>query len=149
MVLASRLVLIADDDAHIRTLMQSVVEDLVGVDTRTVADGEAAVALAKQLLPDLILLDLMMPKLNGIEAIRRLRADEATRAIPVIAVTASGWSVSQSAVMAGCTSVVAKPFDVVELADRVQDALDSPTGDARPPLELFGDESGMTDFDDA
>ena len=87
-------------------------------------DGEQAVTLAASELPDLILLDAMMPGLTGFEVLRRLKGDPALRAVPVIMVTAKGHERDVlSGLRGGAVDYVVKPFSLKELAARVDLAL--------------------------
>jgi DNA-binding response OmpR family regulator len=87
-------------------------------------DGEQAVTLAASELPDLILLDAMMPGLSGFEVLRRLKGDPALRAVPVIMVTAKGHERDVlSGLRGGAVDYVVKPFSLKELAARVDLAL--------------------------
>ena len=87
-------------------------------------DGEQAVTLAARELPDLILLDAMMPGLNGFEVLRRLKSDQILRSIPVIMVTAKGHERDVlSGLRGGAVDYVVKPFSLKELAARVDLAL--------------------------
>src|SRR5918997_6575405 len=87
-------------------------------------DGEQAVTLAARELPDLILLDAMMPGLNGFEVLRRLKSDQILRSIPVIMVTAKGHERDVlSGLRGGAVDYVVKPFSLKELAARVELAL--------------------------
>jgi two-component system phosphate regulon response regulator PhoB len=87
-------------------------------------DGEQAVTLAGRELPDLILLDAMMPGLSGFEVLRRLKSDPALRAVPVIMVTAKGHERDVlSGLRGGAVDYVVKPFSLKELAARVDLAL--------------------------
>ena len=87
-------------------------------------DGEQAMTLAMTELPDLILLDVMMPGLNGLEVLRRLKGDPALRAVPVIMVTAKGHERDVlSGLRGGAADYVVKPFSLKELAARVDLAL--------------------------
>ena len=79
-------------------------------------DGEAGVALALEARPDLILMDIQLPKISGIEAMRRLRAEAATAATPMIAITSFALSGDeQKAKEAGATAYMAKPYSPFEL----------------------------------
>jgi DNA-binding response OmpR family regulator len=87
-------------------------------------DGEQAIALAGRELPDLILLDAMMPGLGGFEVLRRLKGDSSLRAIPVIMVTAKGHERDVlSGLRGGAVDYIVKPFSLKELSARVELAL--------------------------
>jgi DNA-binding response OmpR family regulator len=87
-------------------------------------DGEEAVALAGRELPDLILLDAMMPGLSGFEVLRRLKSDSSLQSIPVIMVTAKGHERDVlSGLQGGAIDYIVKPFSLKELSARVELAL--------------------------
>ena len=93
-------------------------------------DGEQAMTLAMTERPDLILLDVMMPGLNGLEVLRRLKGDPTMRSMPVIMVTAKGHERDVlNGLRGGAIDYVVKPFSLKELAARVELAL----GKDRPP----------------
>jgi DNA-binding response OmpR family regulator len=84
-------------------------------------DGEQAIAMAARELPELILLDAMMPGLNGFEVLRRLKGDSALRSIPVIMVTAKGHERDVlSGLRGGAVDYIVKPFSLKELSARVE-----------------------------
>lgn len=83
---ATPLVLVADDDAEVRDLVRDVLAQ-AGFRTLTAADGEEALALAREHHPALIVLDIMMPMMDGYTALTRLRGHPSTREIPVIILT--------------------------------------------------------------
>jgi DNA-binding response OmpR family regulator len=118
------LVLVADDDPDILTLVRFGLERQ-GYDVVGASDGRAALDLALERQPDLAILDVTMPRLDGLEVTRRLRDDACTRAIPVILLTARVQD-SDVAVgfAAGADGYVTKPFSPQELRRRVQSALD-------------------------
>ncbi len=90
----------------------------------TARDGEAALALARSARPDLILLDVVMPGMDGFETCRRLRAAEETRATPVILITTRGELESlERGYEAGCSDYVTKPFHGPELLAKVRSCL--------------------------
>lgn len=87
-------------------------------------DGETGVALAQQELPDLILMDVQLPKMSGLEATRRLTTDEATRHIPIIVITSYALSGDrEKALQAGAASYLAKPYSPSELLAMVKQFL--------------------------
>ncbi len=87
-------------------------------------DGEQAITLAARELPELILLDVMMPGLNGFEVLRRLKADSTLRSVPVIMVTAKGHERDVlSGLRGGAVDYIVKPFSLKELSARVELAL--------------------------
>ena len=103
-----KTLLVADDEPANIALIKMVVEDS-GVDVRlvTAADGEQAVASARATAPDLILMDLKMRVLDGWEATRRLKADPATRAIPILGLSAHAMAGDrEKALAAGCDVVL-------------------------------------------
>jgi len=103
------LVLVVDDVAHGREIFAEYLE-FRGFRVATAADGLEALDKAFELLPDVILMDLSLPGLDGWEATRRLKSDERTKTIPIIALTAHALaSAHDKAKAAGCDSVVTKP----------------------------------------
>jgi len=117
---APRTVLVADDDEDILQLVSFRLER-AGYTVVTAADGQQALAAARQHQPDLAVLDVMMPGLNGYEVTRQLRADPATAAIPVILLTARVQEADVSrGFEAGADDYLRKPFSPQELRARVQ-----------------------------
>jgi DNA-binding response OmpR family regulator len=115
----SPLVLIADDDRDILSLVAFRLERS-GYRVLRASDGAEALELAREQAPDLAVLDLMMPRLTGLEVTRALRDDERTRDLPVILLTARVQeSDVEAGLAAGATEYVAKPFSPQELRDRV------------------------------
>ncbi len=86
MAASSKKVLVADDEADVRAFVQAALED-DGYTIVEAADGEAALAAARAQSPDLVILDVQMPKKGGFEVFDDLRHDEATKAIPVVMLT--------------------------------------------------------------
>jgi DNA-binding response OmpR family regulator len=114
------LILIADDDADIRSLVAFRLER-AGYEVVQASDGEHALQLALERPPDLAVLDVMMPRLTGIEVTRRLRENEDTRRIPVILLTARVQEADVAAGFeAGADDYLKKPFSPQELRSRVQ-----------------------------
>jgi two-component system, cell cycle response regulator DivK len=125
---AAPLVLVVDDVAHGREIFAEYLE-FRGFRVATAADGLEAMDKAFELLPDLILMDLSLPGLDGWEATRRLKQDERTRGIPVIALTAHALaSAHQRALQAGCDSVVTKPCVPRELEAEIRRLLAARNG---------------------
>jgi DNA-binding response OmpR family regulator len=113
-------VLVADDDRDVQNLVRFRLER-EGVRVVTASDGEAALQLAREQRPDVCVLDVMMPKLNGFEVLKELRDDEATAGIRVILLTArSGESDVDQAFDVGADDYVTKPFNPQELRQRVR-----------------------------
>jgi two-component system cell cycle response regulator DivK len=108
--MAGELILVVEDDPKSRRLVHDVLE-FAGYRVAEATAGDEGVRLAKALLPALILMDLQLPVLDGIAALGRLRDDPATRAIPVVAVTAMAHERSRIGA-AGFDGYQAKPIDV-------------------------------------
>jgi CheY-like chemotaxis protein len=116
---ARLLVLVADDEPPIRLLCQ-VNLAVAGMDVIQAADGEEAIELARSAAPDLILLDLMMPRVDGWTVAEELGADEQTRDIPIVFLTARTTPDDRRrAAKLGALGYVLKPFDPVRLAPLV------------------------------
>jgi DNA-binding response OmpR family regulator len=120
------VVLVAEDDPDILALVVYQLER-VGYTVLQATDGEEALRLAREALPDIAVLDVMMPKLDGYDVTRALRSDPATEAMPVILLTAR---VQEADVAhgfdAGADDYISKPFNTQELQARVQAILGSP-----------------------
>ena len=87
------------------------------------ADGEQGLSVAKAETPDVIIMDLSLPRVDGWEACRRLKADQSTSTIPVIALTAHAMSTDrEKALAAGCDDFDTKPVDFVRLLDKIERA---------------------------
>jgi len=116
-------ILVADDDPAILRLVE-INLNLDGFDVITASDGEEALRLVTEHLPALVLLDVMMPKLDGYEVCERIRAEGRTRHINVIMLTAKSLSADKIVgLTAGADDYVLKPFDPMELVARVRSTL--------------------------
>ena len=112
------------DDSATTLMMQRMILRTDPYDIVVARDGREAIAVALEQRPDLILLDLVMPEMDGVAACRELRRLEATRSIPVIVVTTRGsQKCLEAAAAAGCTAYVTKPIDGVALLNKVRAAL--------------------------
>ena len=112
-------VLVVEDNAQNLYLATYLLEN-AGFDVVSAADGIAGVALAKESAPDIILMDILLPGVDGYEATRRLKADASTSAIPVVALTAySMEGDEQAALAAGCDGYISKPIDPSDFVTKV------------------------------
>lgn len=119
----SQRLLVVDDDEDIRTFLQVTLE-LAGYEVVQATDGEDGVRQAIDERPDLVLMDVMMPKMDGITAVRRLRLDGRTSHLPIIVLTAKAQADDKvSGLAAGADDYITKPFDPDELVARVQSTL--------------------------
>lgn len=119
----TEIVLVADDDEDIVRFVEVNLR-LEGFEVVTATDGEKALALAYDVIPDLILLDVMMPILDGFEVCQRLRRDPRTKNMSVIMLTAKSLSADKVVgLTSGADDYMIKPFDPIELVARVKTAL--------------------------
>jgi len=115
----TRILYVEDNDDNV-FLMKMRLEMIDGVEVLTAEDGEAGCAAAEAERPDLILMDLDLPVVDGWEATRRLKANPATRSIPVVALTAHALSGSrEQALAAGCDDFDLKPVDFDRLMVKI------------------------------
>jgi two-component system cell cycle response regulator DivK len=119
-----RRILIVEDTEDNRRIMRDLLSN-AGFDIIEAHDGQAAIAAAANHVPDLILMDIQLPVLNGYEAIRRIKADPKLQAIPIIAVTSYALTGDkESARAAGCDRYVAKPFSPRQLLATIRELLE-------------------------
>ena len=120
----AKRILIVDDEDDIREVAQVTLEMLGGWDILTASCGRQGLATAKAEQPDAILLDVMMPDMDGPTVFRELQADDGTRHIPVILLTAKVQAMDRRHFEElGVTAMIAKPFDPLALPGQVADAL--------------------------
>jgi len=113
------------DDSQAALMMEQMILASGGYEICTAGDGVAAVEVAAREHPDLILLDIVMPRADGIAACVALREQEATRHTPIIMVTTRGEEENmEAAFRAGCTDFVTKPINHAELTTKVRAYLD-------------------------
>lgn len=111
--------LVVEDNAQNLKLAQLLLQR-AGHEVLTATDGEAGLAQARQGLPDMVLMDVQMPGLDGLQATRQLKADPATAHIKVIALTALAMKGDAERILqAGCDAYLAKPFQYAELVSVV------------------------------
>jgi DNA-binding response OmpR family regulator len=114
-------VLVVDDESEIRDLLRTSLS-AQGYEVVAASNGEEAIGLAKRENPQVILLGIEMPGIDGIETCKRLKAEEKTRLIPIIMMTTLGDR-DIEAYLEGAADVVNKPFDIAELTFRVKSLL--------------------------
>jgi two-component system, cell cycle response regulator DivK len=124
--MANELVLIVEDNEKNRKLVRDSLQ-YKGYQTVEAETGEDGVRLARERRPALVLMDIQLPGISGIEALRQLRADPETRRIPVIAITASVMTQDRQKIMAaGFDGFQGKPISVKELLESVRRIVERP-----------------------
>jgi CheY-like chemotaxis protein len=120
-----RLVLVADDEQDILALVTTILER-AGYEVVAVRDGAEALAAVRDRSPDLAVLDISMPELDGLEVLRRLRADAETSELPVVLLSAQAQEADVARGFAtGASAYVKKPFSPRDLTERVDELLGS------------------------
>jgi len=120
---SSKKILLVDDSSTILMMEKFILRNDPFV-LITASDGEEAVRKAASEQPDLILLDVIMPRMNGFEACRLIREDEASKHIPIIMVTTRGEATNvETGWLSGCTDYVTKPINATELLAKVRSLL--------------------------
>jgi CheY-like chemotaxis protein len=123
----NRTILIVDDDPGIRRLIAATLEDVSGYRMTEARDGQEAVERARDALPSIVFLDIDMPRLNGIEACRRLRSEPATADATIVMLTGdSDDEAERDARAAGADLFLTKPFSPLHLL-RLVDRLGQPS----------------------
>jgi len=121
----STVLIVEDNDKNMK-LARDVLQ-AKGYQTLEAVTGEEGVKLAKEKKPDLVLMDIQLPGINGIEAFRQIRADAKTRGIPVVALTASVTPTDRSAIAAaGFDAFLGKPINLKEFLDTVKRLVSAP-----------------------
>lgn len=117
---AAASILVVDDQRDGRDMLTDYLTQC-GYEVHTAVDGLDAIDAALRIRPSLILMDLMMPRMDGWEAIRRLKTDQRTQGIPIVALTASSDSRRAcGADVVGCEGVLPKPCDLDRIAEAVR-----------------------------
>jgi two-component system cell cycle response regulator DivK len=121
----SKKILVVEDTEDNRQILRDLL-GMAGYDMVEAHDGAQGVAMAAEHKPDLILMDIQMPVLDGYEATRRIKADPALAAIPIVAVTSYALSGDeQKARDAGCNDYIAKPYSPRQMLAKVREILGS------------------------
>ena len=116
-------VLIVEDNTKNLKLFSLILKSL-DYDVFTADDGEEGLAMAKEIMPDLILMDIQMPRMDGITAIKRLRDDEAISALPVIALTSYAMKGDRERMLgAGFDDYISKPIDKSEFVSTIAEVM--------------------------
>lgn len=116
------ILIVEDNPANLK--LATLLLEKAGYAVLTAADGEAGVRLAGKHLPDLVLMDIQMPGIDGLEATRRLRTDPATSGLRIVALTALAMKGDEERIRAaGCDGYIAKPFRPAEFLEKVAAAL--------------------------
>ena len=119
----SKCILVVEDQEDNRQILRDLLGN-AGYELVEAADGEQALAAHAKQRPDLILMDIQLPVMDGYETTRRIRADPESKAIPIIAVTSYALAGDEAkALAAGCTAYVTKPFSPRALLAKVQEHL--------------------------
>jgi two-component system alkaline phosphatase synthesis response regulator PhoP len=116
-------ILVVDDEVNITQILEFSIGS-EGYEVITAANGEEAVDQARREQPDLIILDIMMPKIDGYEACRILKSNPLTKSIPVVLLTAKGRDIDKRlGFEVGATDYIVKPFSPNKLVDRIHELL--------------------------
>jgi two-component system, cell cycle response regulator DivK len=117
-----RILIVEDNKIDVK-LLKDILERC-GYETLQTGDGLEAISLALAHLPDLILMDIQLPEISGLEVIRRLRGDNRSRHIPIVAVTAfaMGWH-RREALDSGCDAYISKPISILGFLSTVESFL--------------------------
>jgi DNA-binding response OmpR family regulator len=115
-----KVVVIGEDDEPIATLLRDSINDEDAYQAVVVSDGALVLETVRQVHADLLILDIMMPGLNGFEVFDRVRADTDIREMPVLFVSAATNQFQSDFTQRGITDVISKPFDLNDLLARVR-----------------------------
>ena len=125
-VIMEQKILIVDDEAHIRMLIEQTLEDLEdeGVEFLTADNGELALALIQEEQPQLVFLDVMMPKMNGMEVCRRVKKELGLSNVYIVLLTAKGQEADkQKGLDGGADVYMTKPFDPEAILAKAREVL--------------------------
>ena len=120
-------ILIVDDEVHIRTLLEQTLEELedeYDVEILSASNGEEGLEIIQEEKPDLVFLDVMMPKMNGYDVCRAVKADPELKEVKIILLTAKGQEVDKKqGLEAGAFKYITKPFDPDEILEEAKTIL--------------------------
>ncbi len=123
--MTTKRILVIDDEQYIQEVAKICLETVAGWEVMTASSGKEGIIQAEAYQPDVILLDVMMPDMDGITTFERLQANPATKGIPVILLTAKIQAADRRRyAQIGMITAIAKPFNPLELAGQVATALD-------------------------
>ncbi len=129
-----RTILVVDDEPQIRLLLKEFLSEQFTVELAS--NGAEAVQASRSVRPDVILMDVMMPELDGISAVRKIRENPSTRSIPILMLTAANTSRQRiRAFDFGADDYISKPFEVEELIARIHSKLARAEDFRRPPSD--------------
>ncbi|QLE57371.1 response regulator [Nostoc sp. TCL26-01] len=118
--MTTKRILVVDDEALMQEVVQACLEEIAGWEVITASSGQEALAKAAREQPDAIILDVMMPGMDGIEFMQRLKADSNIQSIPVILLTAKlDFTEPARLRMLGVAGAIAKPFDPILLVEQI------------------------------
>jgi len=121
--MTTKKILIIDDEYRIREVIKMSLQMMAGWKVLTASSGSEGLAIAQSQQPDAILLDMMMPELDGTETLARLQGNSTTEQIPVLLLTAKAQPIEQNQPSQGIRKVLEKPFDPLQLANLIAEAL--------------------------
>jgi DNA-binding response OmpR family regulator len=124
-----KVVVIGEDDEPIATLLRDSINDEVGYQAVVVADGALVIETVRQVHADLLILDIIMPGLNGFEVFDRVRADGDINNMPVLFVSAATTQYDKDFAQRDIKDVISKPFDLNDLLERVRVLCPADEGD--------------------
>ena len=121
--MAEKVILIVEDDAKNLKLFRDLLQ-VSGCTTLEATDGEQGVELAREKKPDLILMDIQMPVMDGLEATKLLKNDDVTKDIPIVALTAYAMQGDEEKMRkAGCDGYISKPIDVKGFLKKISEVI--------------------------
>lgn len=122
--MTTKRILVIDDEDGIREIIQICLEAAAGWEVETAASGSEGLVIAQSMQPDAILLDVMMPDMDGPTTFRQLQANSATQHIPTILLTAKAKITEQQQFIdLGITGVITKPFKAQDLVNQIREIL--------------------------